>query len=83
MRLVIIAFFVLGAFLAGLMTGGTGDVTADTRSEKNQWQHQCFKASGVEKVNELANKMGREGWELVTGAGPGPVWCFKRPLWKR
>ena len=42
-------------------------------------------ASAVNQVTDRANKMGQNGWELVTSAGSSgeTVWCFKRPLWKK
>ncbi len=48
-------------------------------------QYQCFEASGVAQVTARSNKMGEQGWELVTSAGSATstLWCFKRPLWKK
>jgi hypothetical protein len=85
MRSVIIAFFVVGAFVIGLATANLSEVAAETPVKKNQWQYQCFQAEGVAEVTERSNKMGQQGWELVTSAGTqgATLWCFKRPLWKR
>jgi hypothetical protein len=85
MRPVIIAFFVLGAFVGGLAVLGTGAVYADDPPKKSQWQYQCFQAEGVTQVTERSNKMGQQGWEMVTSAGAKAetLWCVKRPLWKR
>ncbi len=85
MRLVIITFLLIGAFAGGLAIAGTGSVAADSPQAKNQWQYQCFQAEGVAQVTERSNKMGQQGWELVTSAGTSgsTLWCFKRPLWKR
>ncbi len=84
MRTVIIGFFVLAMAGAGLMLAETGEVAADSHPKKSQWQYQCFQADGVAQVTERANKMGQQGWELVTSAGTkgNTLWCFKRPLWK-
>ena len=84
MRAVIIAFFATGALIGGLAIAGTEAVSADSPPKKNQWQYQCFQAEGVAQVTERANKMGQQGWELVTSAGTkgNTLWCFKRPLWK-
>jgi hypothetical protein len=62
-----------------------GDVSADSPPKKSQWQYQCFQAEGVTQVTERSNKMGEQGWEMVTSAGTKAetLWCFKRPLWKR
>lgn len=84
MRSVIIAFFILGAFVGGLVVAGTAAVSADSPPKRNQWQYQCFQAYGVAQVTDRSNKMGEQGWELVTSAGTKAetLWCFKRPLWK-
>ena len=84
MRALIIAFFVLGAFTGGLVLAGTDGVSADSPPKKSQWQYQCFQAEGVAQVTERSNKMGQQGWEMVTSAGTKgeTLWCFKRPLWK-
>jgi hypothetical protein len=76
--------FVIGAFFAGLFATQGGPVAADHHA-KSQWQYQCFEASGVAQVTERSNKMGQQGWELVTSAGNAnsTLWCFKRPLWKK
>ncbi|MDH3624311.1 MAG: hypothetical protein OES69_03170 [Myxococcales bacterium] len=85
MRAIIVAVFVLGAFVAGLFTTQINPVAADTPAKRNQWQYQCFEASGVAQVTARSNKMGEQGWELVTSAGSATstLWCFKRPLWKK
>lgn len=84
MRAIIIALFVVGAFIAGAFVTQTAPVSADDPPKKSQWQYQCFEATGVAKVTELSNKMGEQGWEMVTSAGTRgqTLWCFKRPLWK-
>lgn len=84
MRAIIIALFVVGAFIAGAFVTQTTSVSADDPPRKSQWQYQCFEATGVAKVTELSNKMGGQGWEMVTSAGTKgqTMWCFKRPLWK-
>lgn len=84
MRVVIVGFFVLAMVAAGLVLAEAGEVAADSPPKKSQWQYQCFQAEGVAQVTERANKMGQQGWELVTSAGTkgNTLWCFKRPLWK-
>lgn len=84
MRAIIIALFVVGAFITGAFVTQTTPVSADDPPKKSQWQYQCFEATGVAKVTELSNKMGEQGWEMVTSAGTRgqTLWCFKRPLWK-
>lgn len=84
MKSIIVVVFMIGAFAAGMLATQAGPASADHHAKKSQWQYQCFAASGVAQVTERANKMGQQGWELVTSAGGkgDTVWCFKRPLWK-
>jgi len=84
MRAIIVAVFLVGAFVAGAFIAEANPVAADQPGKKSQWQYQCFEASGVAQVTERSNKMGEQGWELVTSAGTkgSTLWCFKRPLWK-
>ena len=84
MRAIIVVMFLVGAFVAGTFIAEANPVAADGPAKKSQWQYQCFQATGVLEVTERSNKMGQQGWELVTSAGTGgsTLWCFKRPLWK-
>jgi hypothetical protein len=53
-----------------------------------RWEYEC--AEVTDDVTTAVNRLGAEGWELVTAAGLGwaldykreekMVWCFKRPL---
>ena len=83
MRAIVVALFLVGAFAAGLFVNQGAPVSADSPT-RSQWQYQCFEASGVAQVTEQSNKMGEQGWELVTSAGmkSSTLWCFKRSLWK-
>lgn len=87
MRAVIVTVFLASVLVTGLLVSETSRVSADTHSppKQSQWQYQCFEATGVAQVTEQANKMGEQGWELVTSAGTtgSTLWCFKRPLWKK
>lgn len=84
MRAIIVAMFLVGAFVAGTFVSEANPVAADGPPKKAQWQYQCFQAAGVAEVTDRSNKMGQQGWELVTSAGAksSTLWCFKRPLWK-
>jgi len=86
MRAFIVTLFLVGAFAAGLLVARTGTVAADTHGapKKAQWQYQCFESGAVAQITETSNKMGEQGWEMVSGAGTksSTIWCFKRPLWK-
>lgn len=83
MRAIIVAMFLVGAFVAGTFVSEANPVAADGPPKKAQWQYQCFQAAGVAEVTDRSNKMGQQGWELVTSAGAknSTLWCFKRPLW--
>ena len=83
MRAIIVAVFLVGAFVVGTFISEANPVAAEP-PPKSQWQYQCFEATGVAAVTERSNKMGQQGWELVTSAGTkgSTLWCFKRPLWK-
>ena len=86
MRAFFVALCLIGAFAAALLVTQTIPVAADSHSppKRDQWQYQCFDASDVAQVTEMSNKMGEQGWELVSSAGikSSAIWCFKRPLWK-
>ena len=84
MKVLILVAALAAAFTAGAFVMETGSVSAETPPKKSQWQYQCFQAEGVAQVTERSNKMGQQGWELVTSAGTKgeTLWCFKRPLWK-
>ena len=84
MRAIIVALFLVVAFVAGTFISEANPVAADGPPKKSQWQYQCFEASGVADVTARSNKMGEQGWELVTSAGTKgeTLWFFKRPLWK-
>ena len=83
MRAIIVAMFLVGAFVAGTFVSEANPVAADGPPKKAQWQYQCFQAAGVAEVTDRSNKMGQQGWELVTSAGAknSTLRCFKRPLW--
>lgn len=84
MKVLILVAALAAAFTAGAFVMETTSVSAETPPKKSQWQYQCFQAEGVAQVTERSNKMGQQGWELVTSAGTKgeTLWCFKRPLWK-
>ena len=84
MKAIVIAVLVVGSLVAGAFIAGVNPVAADKPPRQSQWQYQCFQAEEVAQVTERANKMGEQGWELVTSAGKKSetLWCFKRPLWK-
>ncbi len=48
-----------------------------------RWSYQCTDGYNAETINERANTLGQQGWEMVAGLGSTRVqglWCFKRPM---
>lgn len=52
-----------------------------------KWEYHCVELKGPadrNKFTETANKLGTDGWEMVSSAGVGgpydsaQLWCFKR-----
>ncbi len=41
------------------------------------WEYKCVSPVLLSSVNETANQLGAQGFELVTGA---PAYCFKRAV---
>jgi hypothetical protein len=89
------------AFLAGCEASRLANVVvppAHAGEPVQRWEYACPRPerdsfAGTwrpETFEALANKFGREGWELATGAGAGSgagvsqsetiIFCFKRPL---
>ena len=52
MRAIIVAMFLVGAFVAGLLIAEANPAAADGPPKKAQWQYQCFEADGVAQVTE-------------------------------
>jgi hypothetical protein len=50
-------------------------------SGAQRWAYQCTEGRNTRTINDRANTLGAEGWEMV-GAGVAGVgiWCFKRPV---
>ena len=52
-------------------TSGTGQA----------WAYHCVEGYNAETLNQVANDLGAQGWEMVAAAGGGRLrgsWCFKR-----
>jgi hypothetical protein len=47
-----------------------------------RWEYMCFEALVADDIERVADRAGREGWEMVAAGGHerGGTWCFKRPL---
>ncbi len=82
--------FGAGLFLIGCAAGGTASqyvatVAAGPLPEGAPlWAYHCFKSDDTSRIQERANKLGSQGWELASSALSGgadmssPIWCFKR-----
>lgn len=55
--------------------GDTPAVAAAVR-----WEYNCV--DGWAGITHSANQLGKDGWEMASGAGTSDhmMWCFKRPL---
>ena len=71
-------------FLVGCGVGGVSSqlvvpkASAQQEATLTKWQYFCDTANDGSDSAALANKLGKQGWELV-GANAHNVWCFKRP----
>lgn len=74
--------FMLGCMVSRVMPEQTIP-TAKATAGHQTWQYMCLNDPSA--VTEAANKLGRQGWEMITGGGAGDmphrkfVYCFKRP----
>jgi len=83
------------AFILGCVTSQLSHTLvippAQAGEQHTKWSYMCGEFEKVERLHEVANKAGLEGWELVGGSGMGRapalgqpgerhIWCFKRPL---
>ncbi len=72
-------------FFLGCATGGAASqyvsaVNAQPRpgaAATSRWEYKCVSMALISTVNETANQLGAQGFELVTGA---PAYCFKRAI---
>ncbi len=77
-------------FIVGCVAGAAGrpivvpeasarQPVRDQRSAQNpRWEYRCVRDAPVSLIQDRANRVGADGWELVTGSAAG--WCFKRAL---
>jgi hypothetical protein len=77
-------------FVLGCATGGTASRYVETAAaapseSTTRWSYRCFKNDSPPSIQEKANELGNDGWELAASALSGgadmssPIWCFKRP----
>ena len=76
---------VVGGFLLGCAGSELASLVvppARAGTSPQKWEYVCKAASGDADTTAMANAFGKEGWEMLGGAGnPGTMrWCFKRPL---
>jgi hypothetical protein len=84
--LLVLFVFFLGC--AASQVAGSFVPAAHAGTDVQHWEYACKR--GTEGITEMANEMGRQGWEMTAAAGAGwgnglatdhtMVWCFKRPL---
>jgi len=81
-----------GLFLLGCATGGVASHMVEPARAQNEsspearqrWQYRCIRMADEDKLQAMANKLGKEGWEMAAAALTGtssfadPIWCFKR-----
>ena len=86
-RSMIVAF----VFLVGCATGGAASRFVGSANAAPpppgapRWAYVCFKRDSPTRIQDQANELGSQGWELAASALSGgadmssPIWCFKRP----
>ena len=73
--------FLLGCVVTQAVAPTAPPAWAGAPGELQRWEYYCTKDPTKDKLDEA----GRNGWELVAGAGAGNqaimrfAWCFKRP----
>lgn len=76
--------FVLGCAAGGATHDYVATAHAADAAAGSRWAYHCFKDDNVQSVQETANAVGREGWEMASSSLAGghdmssPIWCFKR-----
>jgi hypothetical protein len=79
--------FALGiAFAAGCATSQlvaplvVPKAHADAALAPIRWEYNCV--DGWSGITHAANQLGKDGWEMASGAGTSDhmMWCFKRAL---
>jgi hypothetical protein len=84
-RSVLVGFmFVMGCAAGGAAHSYVATARAADAAPGSRWAYHCFKEDDVQSIQETANAVGREGWEMASSSLAGghdmssPIWCFKR-----
>jgi hypothetical protein len=79
-------------FLVGCATGGVASQLVvspamaqaePVKEDEPSWEYSCDIENDVEELNNMATKLGAEGWEMSGQAAVKEgqvVWCFKRAI---
>ena len=76
--------FLMGCAASGVARDYVSTARAQEAAPGSRWAYHCFKDDDVESIQETANAVGREGWEMTGRSLTGghdmssPIWCFKR-----
>lgn len=86
-RLFLTVLSLSGAFILGCAAAAFVVPPARAGMNPQKWEYKCFEEGNEEKLNQKANEMGAQGWEMSSAAGAARtathlelLWCFKRPL---
>ena len=74
------AAYILGCATAPVVQNATAQ-PAPAGSQR--WAYECTEGYNAATINERANALGAQGWEMVAGLGSTRVnglWCFKRAM---
>ena len=72
---------IIGAVIMFVLVGGYYLAESQAASKSvERWEYTGFKRSDFDKAIPEANRLGAEGWELVSYEGSGGGWAFKRRL---
>jgi len=78
------SLFVMGCAAGGVAHNYVSTARAAEAAPGQRWAYHCFKDDSVDSIQETANAIGREGWEMASSSLSGganmssPIWCFKR-----
>ena len=77
--------FVMGCAAGGVAHNYVSPANAAAPAAPgSRFAYYCFKDDGVDSIQNTANEIGKQGWELASSSLSGgadmssPIWCFKR-----
>jgi hypothetical protein len=77
-RLTVILAIASIAFVLGCVTEALVIPPVRAGTNPTRWEYTCQPGYSLRGAVEMSNRVGAQGWELVTQAGE--MMCFKRPL---